>query len=297
MPALVRGGRRDSQKPAPRKAKPARGGRPIPAGKLHAVKSVGLSPQATGAAVIALLLLGGSVTLFTGGRAQALGSAVGTFTGDRLADAGLRLGKVHLEGVSPEALPAVKAAMALYKDQPLALMDLRALKMRIEKVGWVKDVRVVRLLPDTLIIDVTERERLAVWQHQGRAVVIDANGQIIPEADAGRFSRLPLVVGAGADAAAGEVLPQIKARPRLMSRLEALVRVDGRRWDLRLKDGSLIQLPATDEEAALLRLDQLDQESRVLELGFARIDLRDPNLIAVRPRDGAVGSQPTDGGA
>ena len=96
MPALVRGGRRDSQKPAPRKAKPARSGRPIPAGKLHAVKSIGLSPQATGAAVIALLLLGGAVTLFTGGRAQALGAAVGTFTGDRLADAGLKLGKVHL---------------------------------------------------------------------------------------------------------------------------------------------------------------------------------------------------------
>ena len=67
MPALVRGGRRDSQKPAPRKAKPARGGRPIPAGKLHAVKSVGLSPQATGAAVIALLLLGRFVGFFFGG--------------------------------------------------------------------------------------------------------------------------------------------------------------------------------------------------------------------------------------
>ena len=52
------------------------------------------------------------------------------------------------------------------------------------------------------------------------------------------------MVGQGADQAAGNILPAVNARPRLRDRLEALVRVDDRRWDLRLKDGSLIQLPA-----------------------------------------------------
>ena len=55
------------------------------------------------------------------------------------------------------------------------------------------------------------------------------------------------------------------------------MRVDDRRWDLRLKDGALIQLPAVGEEAALIQLEQLDQRSRILELGFERIDLRDPD--------------------
>ena len=48
-----------------------------------------------------------------------------------------------------------------------------------------------------------------------------------------------------------------------MGHLEALVRVDDRRWDLRLKDGALIQLPAVDQEAALIRLEQLDQRTRI----------------------------------
>ena len=69
-----------------------------------------------------------------------------------------------------------------------------------------------------------------------------------------------------------------------MGRMEALVRVDGRRWDLRLKDGSLIQLPAIGEDAALIQLDQLDQKDRLLDLGFERIDLRDPEMVVVRPR-------------
>jgi cell division protein FtsQ len=66
------------------------------------------------------------------------------------------------------------------------------------------------------------------------------------------------------------------------------VRVDDRRWDLRLKDGGLIQLPAEKEDSALIQLDELDQKARILDLGFSRIDLRDPDMVAVRPKDGGT---------
>jgi cell division protein FtsQ len=84
------------------------------------------------------------------------------------------------------------------------------------------------------------------------------------------------------------VIDLVRARPRLVERLEALVRVDQRRWDLRLKDGAIIQLPAVDEEAALIQLDKLDQSQRLLELGFERIDLRSPEMVVVRRRDNAT---------
>ncbi len=73
-----------------------------------------------------------------------------------------------------------------------------------------------------------------------------------------------------------------------MQRLEALVRVDDRRWDLRLKDGGLIQLPAEGEDSALIRLDEMDQKARILDLGFSRIDLRDPETVAVRPNESSA---------
>ena len=139
-------------------------------------------------------------------------------------------------------------------------------------------------LTDTLVVAVVERRQLAVWQHDGRQHVIDEHGQVIPEADPGRFTSLPLVVGEGGAQHAPEILPIIAQRPKLMTRMDALVRVDDRRWDLRLKDGSLIQLPASGEEDALMQLERLDQRSRILELGFDRIDLRNPDVVAVRPR-------------
>ena len=303
MPASMRGGSRKATRPraeapASPKARSAQRNPAPPAGKLQAARNgVGVSPKlaltvAGGALVVALV-----ATLATGHRIERLGQALMRGVDIQFADMGFKLKAVHIEGASPMATADIMNATALYQDQPILGLDLDDLRARVEGVGWVKSARIVRKLPDTVSIIVEERPALAVWQHSGSMRVIDGEGRIIREADAARFPQLPLVVGQGADQAAGAILPAVNARPRLRDRLEALVRVDDRRWDLRLKDGSLIQLPAIDEESALIQLDQLDQRQRILDLGFARIDLRDPEMVAVRPRDAVLPGQPVAGGA
>ncbi|MFI4933313.1 MAG: cell division protein FtsQ/DivIB [Caulobacterales bacterium] len=243
-----------------------------------------------------LALVGGlALVLATGGRWERLQEAGRAVVDDRTAAMGLTLAAVHLQGASPQSSADILRAAALSRDTPLMGLDLDAVRRRVEQVGWVKSARVIRLLPDTVVIAVQERRLTAVWQHAGRTAVVDADGVVAPEADPIRFAGLPLVVGEGANTAAAAVLPAVLSRPRLTERLEALVRVDERRWDLRLKDGAIIQLPATDEEAALIRLDQLDQKSRILDLGFSRIDLRDPEMVAVRPRQTPPVKVVTDG--
>jgi cell division protein FtsQ len=241
------------------------------------------------AGVLTLALVG---VLATGGRAGRIAAAAGHAVDQRLADAGFRLETVHIQGASELASRDILKAAAVYRDQPLMGLDLDGLRSRVEAVGWVREAQVVRLLPDTLVIAVKERRQLAVWQHAGRTMVIDDHGQPIPEAAPASFTSLPLVVGAGAARHAAEILPVLAQRPKLMARLEALVRVDDRRWDLRLKDGSLIQLPAVDQEQALMQLEQLDLRSRILDLGFERIDLRNPDMVAVRPRQTASAASP-----
>lgn len=286
MPAAVRGGSRVASRgkspAAPAKTQvQAKGGKRV---KAEANGAARVSPKQILLIAAGVLTAALAATLATGGRGQMLASAVGTGIDGKFGEAGFRLKTVHVQGASALATADIVKAAAIYRDQPLLGLDLDDLRTRVEHVGWVKEARVVRLLPDTLMIAVKERRQLAVWQHGGRSEVIDDQGQVIREADPARFTNLPLVVGAGGAQHAGEVLPVIAQRPKLMARLEALIRVDDRRWDLRLKDGSLIQLPAVEEEAALLQLEQLDLRSRILELGFERIDLRNPDTVAVRPR-------------
>ena len=310
MAAVMRGGTAASQAgPRPKAAAPRaqnKGkGKPRAAqppgyqpAKLHAASRVGLNPRVAISIAAGVFLFGLGMTLFTGSRAQTVGHFAGMGLANQFAALGFKTRAVHVQGAAPSAERDILDAAQLYKGQPILSIDLEALRRRIEAVGWVKQAKVIRLLPDTLVITVTPRNLLAVWQEHGVDHVVDNEGHVVSEADASQFADLPLVVGDGAGEAAGAVLPLVRQRPALLAQLQALVRVDGRRWDLRLRDGGIIQLPATGEDSALIQLDQLEQKARVMELGFERVDLRDPDMVAVRPKGvttespGAVSARP-----
>lgn len=290
MPAAVRGRSRVARPPAkaPPKAARAAPAKPARRAAKPAREAHGLSPKLALAGALGVLALALGVTLATGHRGQHLVAAVKTGVDGRFGAAGFRLRTIEVQGASPMATADIVKAAGVYRNQPILGLDLNVVRKDVEKVGWVKEARVVRLLPDTLVVSVVEHRQLAVWQHDGRQFVIDDHGQVIKEADPARFATLPLVVGEGAAEHAPEILPIVAQRPRLIGQMDALVRVDDRRWDVRMKDGSLIQLPADDVEGALMQLERLDQRSRILELGFDRIDLRNPDVVSVRPRQNQI---------
>ncbi len=294
MAAVVRGERSSAtprSKTAPAfRAAPGRGRSANPQSKTAKsapAQPAGLGPRlAIGVAV--LVIFGGAVAgLVLSHREPATAPSSSSALGRALAPLGFRLQHVEIQGASDMARADILRAADLATDTPIIGIGLDAMRKRIEATGWVSDVKIVRLLPDTLIIAVTPRPPAAVWQYQGRTHVVDAEGRLIGGADAARFPNLPLVVGEGAAEEAHTILPLLRQQPKLMGLIDALVRVDGRRWDLRLKDGSLIQLPAVGEDDALMQLDRLEKQQNLLSLGFERIDLRDPDAVAVRPKPAA----------
>jgi cell division protein FtsQ len=302
MPARVRGGSLAPAKPRPKASSSSRnasargGARGAAQGKLHG--AYGRLPAKWAVGITSgVMAIGVGLILFTGGRLHQASYSLGQGVAAQLAGAGFKLQALHVEGASAMAQADIVRATGLYRDVPILGLDLDQVRSRVEQVGWVKSARVVRLLPDTLVIAVTQRPTVAVWQSRGRLHVVDDHGVIIPEADPTRFADLPLVVGEGANTSAAAILEELRRYPRVTQRMEALVRVDDRRWDIRMKDGGLIALPAVDEGSALVQLDQLDQTRRILDLGFSRIDLRDPELVAVRRRDVAPPGQVVTAGA
>lgn len=301
MVAAVRGAAYKAAKPrarasaqAPAKA-PARKAAAAPS-KFRSGTSAALPPHLALWIVGAVLIASLGVALFTGHRLEAAGKTVRQGMAETIGGFGFRLTSLQIKGATPMASADIAAAAGLAKGDAITGVDLEALRQRVKAVGWVKEATVVRLLPSTILIDVQSRTPAAVWQTNGVMRIVDEAGQIIPEADPSKFPDLPLLVGVGANEAGETVLSLIGSRPRLASRLEALVRVDQRRWDLRLKDGAIIQLPAVDEESALIQLDKLDQGERLLELGFERIDLRSPEMVVVRRRETPLPGQLLAGG-
>ena len=252
--------------------------------KLAAAKQAGLPAGAASAAMFLAAALAVVVALATGGRGQMLWTYGQTAARSDLASLGFRVNTIHLQGASPVAQKQIIAAADLRSGAPILGVDLGAVRERVRQVGWVSDAKVVRLLPDTLVIAVVQRPLMAVWQHGGKTVVVADNGTPMPDVAPDKFGALPLIVGDGANEAAADILPQVTSRARLAQRVTSLVRVDGRRWNLMMKDGGVVMLPAQNEAAALTRLDDLDRTATILDLGLARVDLRDPEMILVRPR-------------
>ena len=167
---------------------------------------------------------------------------------------------------------------------PQALVDAGAIRRRLLQFGWVKDARVLRRLPDTLVIDIVERKPAALWQNQGQLALIDSEGVVLDRVPVDKMPDLPLLIGPGANTQEQGLAELMAEVPTLKPQLAAATWVGGRRWDLNFQSGETVALPEGYEpaKAALDKFAKADKQSGLLGRGLVRFDLRVPGQMIVR---------------
>ena len=167
---------------------------------------------------------------------------------------------------------------------PQALVDAGAIRQQLLRFGWVKDARVLRRLPDTLVIDIVERKPAALWQNQGQLALIDSEGVVLDRVQVDRMPDLPLLIGPGANAQEQELAQLMGDVPTLKAQLASATWVGGRRWDLNFQSGETVALPEGygDARAALDKFARADKQNGLLGHGIVRFDLRVPGKMIVR---------------
>jgi cell division protein FtsQ len=217
---------------------------------------------------------------------RAAGTAVGEagFTVSGYQIVGLRhMNRTLVDDVVNDEIKRA-AGEAGREKAPQALVDVAAIRERLLKFGWVKDARVSRRLPDTLVIDIVERTPAAMWQNQGRLALIDGEGVVLDRVPVDEMPDLPLLIGPGANGEAQQLARLMAAVPTLKPQLVSGSWVGGRRWDLNLQSGETIALPEGEGAArqALLKFARLDKSAGLLGRGIVRFDLRVPGKMIVR---------------
>ncbi len=215
-----------------------------------------------------------------------------TAIGDSLyaasARAGLGVQDVLVEGRKRTEREAILATLGLARGTPILTFDPHLAKARLEALPWVRESTVERRLPDTVFLRLREREPMALWQYQGKLAVIDGDGRVIPGAQATAFATLPLLVGEDAPRNAVALLAILDSEPALRGQVTAAMRVQGRRWNVRLDNGIDVRLPETDAAAAWAELARLQSSHALLQRDVVTIDLRLPDRLVVRTAPGAV---------
>ncbi len=252
------------------------------------------APRRTGAGAVAIpfefskwalrtVLVAGLAGVSAGLLRYGFHPAVILQTADQLTvKAGLGINQIAVTGFKNTLSDDIFGALQIEKSGSLLAYDTTAARKRLESLGWVQSAQVTRALPDGLNIAIRERTPYAVWQHKQLMFLIDADGRTLEPTSRADHKDLPLVVGAGADAAARDLMAELQRHPIILARMDAAVRVGDRRWDLELHDAPRLMLPETGLRTALLEVVKLQADERIFERRVAAIDLRLPDRISFR---------------
>lgn len=132
-------------------------------------------------------------------------------------------------------------------------VDLVQLRSAFEKLPWVREARVTRRWPDTLVVKLSEHVPQARWND---AALLNQQGEIFAAA---LNADLPYLHGP--ENSNGEVMQTYQAYQKQLAtvgrRLVELQLSPRRAWRLRLDDGTEIMLGRTDAAMRLARFIQL----------------------------------------
>lgn len=251
-------------------------------------KAVGANPaSADRVARGALIALAGVVVvaiLFATGvpamAARAAGEAVG--------DMGFRVDQVEVVGIERmDSKPVYELAFRTRDRNPaLPLVKVGDIREQLLSEGWVKDARVSRRYPDTLVIDIVEREPAALWQGTRSLFLVDDEGVLLDRVPVAEMPDLPLLLGEGANRQLPALRRLLAEEPGLEAQLASARWVGNRRWDLNVQTGEILALPEGEANAAdaLSKFMKKDRATPLLGIGVERYDLRiEGQMIARSP--------------
>ena len=208
----------------------------------------------------------------------------GIAIGETVGRAGFTVRRIEPKGLNRlKPMEVYKAAQG-QMGRAMPLVDLDATRQQLLRFGWVRDARVSRRFPDTLLVDIVERHPAAIWQHNRKLTLIDRDGVVLEAIDLAAMPDLPLVIGPAANRHAADLDQLLNAAPEFRELLAGATWVGGRRWDLRFHSGETLALPEGAGKAAdaLKRFAAMDRKSQLLGRGLVRFDLRSPGKMVVR---------------
>ena len=216
------------------------------------------------------------------GAVEAVGAAAFAQLDRAAVAAGFTVQEVFVVGRVETGAEELRAAVGVERGDSMLAFDPGAARDRLLELGWVKDATVRRRLPNAVDVAVVERRPFALWQDAGRLALVDRDGEVITRRRLERFAKLPLLVGEDAGRHAAQLIDALALQPRLYAEVEAAVRVGGRRWNVRLKNGVEVNLPEEGAAEAWARLAEIEARQGVMSKDIVAIDMRLPDRLVVR---------------
>ena len=193
---------------------------------------------------------------------------------------GFLIENIHITGNNILTKDDILSSFQGLKNKNIFDIDLLQIHKILLLNKWIKDLEIKRILPNTIKIKITEQKAIAIWQTKSGNKLITQKGNVILVKKVNNFkNQLPIMNGAEANQNTLKILKILKQNPQLYERIWSISYISKRRWDIHFKEGLKILLPKDDIEKAWLRIQHLQKNYNILELGLTEIDIRNKNQI------------------
>lgn len=236
----------------------------------------------TGIAFAAYAVVGGWWLAHTGKLEKASMVTSNAFWG-LTADMGFRLDQVYLTGRDHAEASAVKEALGVSSGDPILALDLAAIQKKLQSIPEVKSVTVARHLPNRLSIALHERTPAALWQRDGKHMLVDAEGIVLASDKYHAQTPLPVIIGDDAPKHVQDLIALLNKAPALKPHVAAAVRVGDRRWNVRLVNNITVLLPEEHPEVAWKRFSRLVDREGLLTKAIRTVDMRMEDRVFIMP--------------
>ncbi|WP_395463460.1 cell division protein FtsQ/DivIB [Wolbachia endosymbiont of Cantharis cryptica] len=165
------------------------------------------------------------------------------------------------------------------KTQPI--ISLSKLADNIQSVSrWIKYVRIHRILPNTLHINIDEHEPFALWKNDNKTSVIDCEGKVI--VDDYPIDNLVVITGQNSLSNLKFIKDILERKTQLSDHISSCVYVGNRRWNIILDNGSTVKLPEDNPRSAWDYLNHLQNTTDFTFSDWSIIDMRIIDKIFVK---------------
>lgn len=235
---------------------------------------------------LALIFLG----LWLGGYLPAIRENANAWKVERLMSAGFVVEQIDVMGEGRLNERDIRMAAQIQRGSYFFGVDLDAARDRTESLPWVERAVVRRLWPNRIVVQVVETTPYALWQNEGQLHLLADTGEaIIPVSAAQSIPEgLKVYVGKSAPEEAKAIEAAISPYGEIWTRVESLVRYPSGRWDLHLRNKTVVKLPTDQIEAALQRLAALDRETFILSRDVGSIDMRLSDRIGLMAKPATI---------
>lgn len=175
-------------------------------------------------------------------------------------------------------LTAIAATVGIAPGTHTHSVNLELVNERIAQTPGVRNSAVRRMPNGNMSVKIRLYRAVAEWTDGTYYYPLSADGTIVKKPNEERSPGAVVFRGPVPD----DIGDITNAATNLIGDLEYMEWVDGRRWNIGIKNGTVVMLPESDPNAAIANLVVLNQKHNILSKDIHIIDMRDSARILVK---------------